>query len=409
MALSSPSSTHYAANTSEAKQHTTALVILTSLFFLWGFITSLNDILIPHLRGVFSLSYTQAMLVQFCFFLAYFVCSVPAGALVKRVGYQKGIVIGLLIAAAGCLLFVPAASIEKYWLFLIALFVLASGITLLQVSANPFVTLLGKPETAPVRLNLTQGFNALGTTVAPTIGASVILVGGAAAMGAETVKLPYLLLAATLTLLALFFSIKRLPVIEQDNKVATGSLWQHRHLILGIGAIFMYVGAEVAIGSLLINFFHLEHIAGLEEEQAAIYVSYYWGGAMVGRFIGVAIMQKVSPDKLLATNASISIGLLAYAVFASGFSAGYALVAVGLFNSIMFPTIFSLALSGLGHNTSRASGLLCLAIVGGAVIPLFQGAIADFSNLQLSFLVPVACYLFITFYGLRYRALLKSN
>lgn len=400
MALAPISTSTQADQNSTGANYQLALMILTSLFFMWGFITSLNDILIPHLRGVFELTYTQAMMVQFCFFFAYFVCSMPAGYLVKRIGYQKGIVGGLLIAASGCLFFIPAATVHSYALFLFALFVLASGITLLQVSANPFVTLLGSPTTAASRLNLTQAFNSLGTTVAPFFGAYLILMGGAAA-GADSVKLPYLILAACLIALAVFFLKIRLPAVNNESETSSTPLLKHKHLSLGAVAIFFYVGAEVAIGSFIINFLNLPSIVALAEEQAAHYVAYYWGCAMVGRFIGVAIMRKIAGQHLLVINGCCAVVLLLTVVFGHGWLAGIAIIAIGLFNSIMFPTLFSLALGGLGANTSRASGLLCLAIVGGAIVPLLQGVVADTTSLQLSFFIPALCYSYIIFYGLK--------
>jgi FHS family L-fucose permease-like MFS transporter len=395
-------------NTSDG--HRFALVSLTSLFFMWGFITAMNDILIPHLKGVFSLNYTQAMLIQFCFFGAYFIVSIPAGRLVKKIGFQKGISTGLTIASIGCLLFIPAATNKIYWLFLAALFVLASGITILQVAANPLVTLLGNPKTASSRLTLTQAFNSLGTTIAPIIGGILIFsaVAGSEA-SADSVILPYVALAAILFFLAIIFLKLALPNMDMahqstensatDNQTAQSPL-QHRHLVLGAIGIFVYVGGEVSIGSFLVNFFGEAHIAGLAESEAAGYIAYYWGGAMVGRFIGAALMQRVSATKLLAFNSMASITLIAIAITTSGSLAMWSILLVGFFNSIMFPTIFSLALAGLGQQTSKGSGILCLAIVGGALVPLMQGVLADTIGLQLSFILPLTCYLYIAYYGL---------
>ncbi|TPE53368.1 sugar MFS transporter [Maribrevibacterium harenarium] len=386
-----------------------ALVALTSLFFMWGFITSLNDILIPHLKAVFSLNYTQAMLTQFCFFGAYFLVSIPAGNLVKKVGFQKGLGIGLMIAAAGCLLFIAAAKVQTYWVFLTALFVLASGITILQVAANPLVTIMGPSETASSRLTMTQAFNSLGTTVAPIIG-SVLIFSAVTEFATETAEaesviVPYFGLAITLIVLALIFTRISLPTPEleeeQDGHIVSSEkpLTDYRHLILGVVAIFMYVGAEVSIGSFLVNFFGLEDIAGLPESSAAHYIAYYWGGAMVGRFAGAILMQKIDAGKLLAVNSVMAAVLIAIAIASSGWVAMWAILLVGLCNSIMFPTIFSLALKGLGVNTSRGSGLLCLGIVGGAIVPVIQGAFADTIGLQLSFALPLLCYLYIAYYG----------
>ena len=397
-------------NQGQNGNYTFALTSLTSLFFMWGFITCLNDILIPHLKGIFNLSYSQAMLVQFCFFGAYFIVSLPAGALVKKLGYQKGIVLGLIIAAAGCMTFYPAASMQSYPVFLFALFILASGITILQVSANPYVSILGKAETAPSRLTMTQAFNSLGTTIAPFFGAFLILNEAAntltATQQAESVQMPYLFLAAMLLILAAIFAYLKLPVIESNNEadsteVISGSAWQYSHLVLGAVGIFVYVGAEVAIGSFLVNLFAEPTIAAMEESEAATYIAYYWGGAMVGRFIGAAVMQKISGGKVLAFNAAAAIILLAITIVSSGAIAMWAVLAIGLFNSIMFPTIFTLAINGLKQHTSQGSGILCLAIVGGAIVPYMQGLLADTIGLQLSFILPIICYVFIVHYGLK--------
>ena len=412
MASSAPTTTHTQSQNTGDNNYGFALTSLTTLFFMWGFITCLNDILIPHLKAVFDLTYVQAMLVQFCFFGAYFLMSIPSGLIVKKLGYKNGIVVGLLIAAVGCVLSYPAAQMHNYPVFLFALFVLASGITLLQVSANPYVSLLGPAKTASSRLTLTQAFNALGTTVAPSFGALLIL-GSASdafltpAQNAESVQLPYLLLAAMLIVLAGVFAWLKLPDIMSEQKEAAeksdtieGSAWQYRHLVLGAVGIFMYVGAEVAIGSFLVSFLAQENIAGLKEHVAAHYITYYFGGAMVGRFIGAAVMQKLPAGKVLGFNATMAIILVVIAMSTSGQLAMWSILLVGLFNSIMFPTIFSLALNGLGKHTAQGSGILCLAIVGGAIVPLLQGALADSVGVQLSYALPILCYLFIVFYGL---------
>jgi FHS family L-fucose permease-like MFS transporter len=418
-----------AAADGEHNQHTGALVIVTILFFMWGLITSLNDVLIPHLKSIYTLTYMQAMLVQFCFFGAYFIVSLPAGALIRRLGYQNGAVTGLMIAAAGCALFYPASN-GGYGMFLFALFVLASGITILQVAANPYVTVLGPARTAASRLTLTQAFNSLGTTVAPALGGILILSTVALtadqlallpaaeqaahrAAEAAAVQGPYLGLAAALALLAVLFAVARLPKIAfEETTVAVdgkGGAMAYRHLVLGVLGIFLYVGAEVSIGSFLINFIGEPHIAGLSHADAAHYVSMYWGGALVGRFIGFAVMRYVSPGKSLAVTALGSILLVLTATFTEGSLAMYAIIAVGLCNSIMFPTIFSMALHGLGKFTGQGSGFLCMAIVGGAVVPFIQGILADTIGLQISFLVPAACYLFILYYGIKYANLHKQK
>ncbi|WP_286235874.1 sugar MFS transporter [Thalassotalea sediminis] len=388
-----------------ANTYTFALCSLTTLFFMWGFITCLNDILIPYLKGAFELSYTQAMLIQFCFFSAYFIVSIPAGNLVAKIGYQKGIVTGLTVAAIGCLLFYPAAALEVYALFLIALFVLAAGITLLQVSANPFVSILGPTKTASSRLTMTQAFNSLGTTVAPFFGAYLIFssVETSDATGASAVQLPYLLLAAILLLLAGVFAKLKLPKLGTVTHSAASyaDAIKFSHLKLGAIAIFLYVGAEVAIGSFLVSYLHDPNIAGLTESEASRLIAYYWGGAMLGRFVGAIVMQHVSAGKVLAFNAAAAIVLLMLTIFSQGEIAKWSVLAIGLFNSIMFPTIFSLAISGLGQHASRGSGVLCLAIVGGAIVPLLQGVLADVVGLQLAFFLPLLCYIYIAFYGVK--------
>ena len=389
-----------------------SLSILTSLFFMWGFITCLNDILIPHLKAMFTLDYTQAMLVQFCFFGAYFIMSVPSGYYVDKMGYKRGIITGLFIAGLGCLLFYPAAGTRSYPLFLGAFFVLASGITLLQVAANPYVTVLGATETASSRLTLTQAFNSLGTTLAPYVGVVFILsVAEHSTDQATSVQHSYLLLASVLFMLAVIFTQIKLPDIQaqshqhDSSNTIQISAWHYPHLLLGAVAIFVYVGSEVAIGSFLVSFLGQTHIAGLSVQDAGKYVSFYWGGAMIGRFIGVVLMQKIKSAHLLAFNAFAAVLLILTAIYASGDLAMWSLLAVGLCNSIMFPTIFSLALNGLGSHTGQGSGILCAAIVGGAIIPLIQGVIADYVGLQMAFFLPMLCYLYIGFYGWRYQTI----
>ncbi|WP_371228548.1 sugar MFS transporter [Pseudomonas sp. QE6] len=402
-----------------ANRHTSALTVLTLLFFMWGLITSLNDILVPHLKAVFTLSYVEASLIQFCFFGAYFIMSFPSGRLVEKVGYKSGIIVGLATAGVGCLLFYPAASAQSYPFFLAALFILASGITLLQVAANPYVNVLGPAATAASRLNLTQAFNSLGTTVGPLVGSVTILaigagaasqLGSSAATEADTVKTPYLVLAGLLFAIAVLIALFRLPKIhhgEPSDGAAAGqhSLFAHRHLIFGVIAIFAYVGAEVSIGSYLVSLMGQPDIAGLPAEQAGKYLSFYWGGAMVGRFIGSVLMRAIPANRMLAFNALVITLLIAVALSVGGHVAMWSLILIGLFNSIMFPTIFSLALEGLGNLTSKGSGLLCMAIVGGAVMPLVQAFFADRIGLLHSFAVPLLCYLYIVWFGAKgYRA-----
>jgi FHS family L-fucose permease-like MFS transporter len=399
----------------EESSYLAALIVLTSLFFMWGLITSLNDILIPHLKAIFTLTYLQAMLIQFSFFGAYFVMSFPSGYLVEKVGYRNGIIIGLVTAGVGCIGFYPAASQQSYPLFLAALFVLASGITLLQVAANPFVAILGRPQTAASRLNLTQAFNSLGTTVGPFIGAVLILsavsTGSEAGVAGEieTVQTPYLILAGLLFLIAAMFSQFKLPAITAatplaSEAAATGpsrSVWRYRHLVLGAIGIFVYVGAEVAIGSFLVNFMAQPDIGGLSEGTAGRYLSLYWGGAMVGRFIGAAVLRRSNPGTVLAFNSTCAALLLIVAMMTQGATAMYAVLAIGLFNSIMFPTIFTLAIANLGKHTGEGSGVLCMAIVGGAIVPVVMGYFADRIGIALSFFVPVLCYAYIVYYGVR--------
>lgn len=384
-----------------------ALTMVTMLFFMWGLITALNDVLIPHLRAVYTLSYVQAMLVQSCFFGAYFLVSLPAGALVRRIGYQRGVVAGLATAGVGCLMFYPAAQ-AGFGLFLAALFVLASGITMLQVAANPYVTILGPAATASGRLTLTQGFNSLGTTVGPLVGAWLILSDGAAD-GAHAVQGPYLMLAFTLLALSVGFALARLPQVAATADDRTPLvLRQHPRLVFAVLAIFLYVGAEVAIGSFIVNFLTERHIAGLSVANAAHYVSLYWGGAMVGRFVGALVMRRVSAGKALAFSAALAVVLILVAVFGSGSVAMWAILAVGLCNAIMFPTIFSMGLHQLGAGTGQAAGLLCMAIVGGAVVPVGQGVLADLVGVQASFLLPAACYLPILWFGIKYAGIYRQ-
>ena len=380
---------------------TFAFIAMTCLFFFWGFITVLNDILIPFLKESFDLNYTQAMLVQFCFFGAYFIVSPFAGKLIDKVGYQQGIVLGLLTTASGALLFYPSASLHIYGLFLLAFFVLASGITILQVAANPYVAALGPEHTAASRLNLAQAANALGTTIGPIIGAVLIL--GVVAADASAVQGPYLMIAGLLVGAAIVFRNIRLPVlahVEATGETTESSVWEHRSLVLGALAIFLYVGGEVSIGSFLVNYFSESSIAGLSTAEAGEMVAYYWGAAMIGRLVGAALMRYVAATKYLAVNAVIAIVMIIVSMNSTGSIAMWSILAVGFFNSIMFPTIFTLAVKGLGSLTSKGSGLVCQAIVGGALIPLIQGFAADTIGIQLSFIVPMLCYIYIGWYAL---------
>ena len=394
------------------QNHTPALVVLTTLFFMMGFITCMNDILIPHLKDIFDLTYVQAMLIQFCFFTAYAIMSIPMGYLVGKIGYKNGVISGFVLTAIGCLLFYPAAGSHSYATFLGALFILASGVTLLQVAGNPYVTLLSKPGKESATLTLVQAFNSLGTTIAPQIGAFLILADATQTVSKaeqiSSVQIPYLGLAGLLIILAVFVKMIRLPdarkIAEEEsehNHDGKHSVWQYRHLVFGAAGIFCYVGAEVSIGSLLVSV--LGYLKGLDHASAAKYLSFYWGGAMVGRFLGSAIMAKIAPNRYLAFNATAAVALLGGK--ASADIAMWALLAIGFFNSIMFPTIFSLATKGLGRFTSSASGVLCTAIVGGAVVPVVQGWAADTYGLMISFVVSAICYVYIVFFAIKgYKA-----
>jgi len=395
----------------------TLLVLVVALFFFWGAVTSLNDILIPKFKSLFQLSYAEAMLTQFAFFAGYLAFSVPAGVLVAKIGYLRGLVTGLAVMAGGCLLFWPATLTGVYVSFLVALFVVAAGITILQVAANPLITLLGDPRSAHSRLTFSQAFNSLGTTIAPFIGAQLLLTSTAVAVPddaaglavfrdaqAQIVWHTYVGLALLLGVVALVFWRRR-RALDDGGRVdhvglsgSFGLLWRPR-LGFGVAAIFFYVGAEVAIGSVLINYLSEPGILGLDEQSAGERVSLYWGGAMVGRFIGAWILQRFSPGKVLACFALMAGLLVMVSALSTGAVAGWSLLMVGLFNSIMFPTIFSLALEGLGERTPQGAGLLCMGIVGGALVPLLTGMVADASSLGQALWVPVVCYLLIVGYG----------
>ncbi len=400
-----------------------ALAVATMIFFMWGFLTCLNDILIPHLKSVFELNFARAMLVQSTFFGAYFLMGLPAGRLVAHLGYKRGIVAGLAIAGIGALGFWPAAELRNYTAFLSALFVLATGITVLQVAANPYVALLGPERSASSRLTLAQALNSLGTAIAPIFGGLLILSNTVKSgdeiaqlsqaeqlayrvQEAQAVQGPYLGLAVVLFLLAVFVFLFRLPALTEATEKAgahqhtLADALRHPHVRFGVLAIFFYVGAEVAIGSLMVNYFSMPEIGGFSEREATHYVSAYWTLAMIGRFIGSALLAKLSPRILLSIFAAVNVGLLGLTLGSSGMLAVYSLVAIGLFNSIMFPTIFALGIERLGPLTGRASSLLIMAIVGGALVPYLQGQLADRIGLQPSFVLPLLCYLYLVFYGI---------
>jgi FHS family L-fucose permease-like MFS transporter len=405
----------------DADRKRLAFGVVTAVFFMWGFITVLNDVLVPHLKAVFALDYTRIMLIQFCFFGAYFLMSLPSGKVVSVFGFKNSIIAGLCVAGVGALLFYPAAVLQSYGVFLTALFVLASGITLLQVAANPYVSLLGSPPGASSRLNLSQAFNSLGTTLAPKFGGLFILSVAVLAPAelaklsapeqityrlqqASTVELPYIGIALTLFVLAVIVYLFHLPAVREMESPAANAhpykeVLRHRHLFYGVIAIFLYVGAEVSIGSFMINYISLPGIGDMPEARAAGFVSLYWGGAMLGRFIGSALLRRIDARRLLGVFAAVAALLVLTTMLSSGTLAVASVVCIGLFNSIMFPNIFTLGIEGLGPLTGRASSLLIMAIVGGAIIPVAQGALADAFGVHHAFVLPLLCYLYIVFYA----------
>ncbi|GAA4320173.1 sugar MFS transporter [Mucilaginibacter gynuensis] len=450
MAKNQPASTNY----------TLPLVTLTSLFFMWGFITCMNDVLIPHLKELFKLSYTQSMLIQFCFFGAYFIGSLIyffisyyKGDPINRIGYKNGILLGLLVSAIGCALFYPAATAGVYGLFLAALFVLGLGFTLLQIAANAYVSLLGSPESASSRLNLTQAFNALGTTIAPVLGGFLILqfFSDNGVITAASTRMPYLTFAGIFLLLMLLIYRVKLPQFASEEMETQGlGALKFMNLKLGVVAIFCYVGAEVAIGSFIISLLKHGDIAGLDETVSKNYLALYWGGAMLGRFLGAIslnqslsavkkilymvvtavlvfgvifsivdlsfaqiqpflifivinllafLLGKSSPGRTLLLFASVNVVLLLITVFTGGHTAMWSVIAIGLFNSIMYSNIYTLAIADLGKYTSQGSSLLVMAILGGAVFPLAQGALTDVVGIQTALLLPVLNYLYLIFFG----------
>jgi MFS transporter, FHS family, L-fucose permease len=398
-------------------------LFVMGLFFIFGGITSLNDVIIPKLKELFTLNYTQAMLVQFCFFTAYLVIGLPGAALVKRIGYMRGAAAGLLMMMAGCLLFIPASQTATYGLFLLALFVLASGVVIVQVVSNPLISLLGPARTVHSRLTFAQAFNSLGTTVFPRVGAGLILGSLAAVSAAElsgtaldayrtaetqTIVKTYLGLAVALALVAgmVWLNRNRLKGERHEAGSILHSFDLLRRTRFGFGAlcIFLYVGAEVSIGSLIVNYLQQSHVMALNQETAGSMIMYYWGGAMVGRFIGSAVLRVLSPGKVLAAVAAGAVLLLLVSTHTAGTLSGYSLLAVGLMNSIMFPTIFSLACEKLGPRASDGSGLINIAIFGGAVVPLLTGFIADRSgSLAVAMIIPAACYAIIAGFGIYAR------
>jgi FHS family L-fucose permease-like MFS transporter len=390
-----------------------------ALFFVFGGITSLNDVLIPKLKDLFILSNAQVLLVQSAFFAAYFLISIPASAIVHRFGYMRSAVIGLLTMTAGCLLFIPAAASSLFVAFLAALFVLASGITIVQVVANPLISMLGKPETASSRLTFAQAFNSLGTTLFPYVG-SILILGALAKVDPSTlsgaaldafrseesrvVVHTYIGLAVALVIVALAVWSQRNKLkeasAEKMNVAAAFGLLKRPRFGFGTLGIFLYVGAEVTIGSLMVLYLIQQDTLGISQEAAGKLVAYYWGGAMVGRFIGSAVLRMFSPGKVLATVAAVAIALLAVSASTHGAISGWALIAIGLFNSIMFPTIFTLASEGLGRRAADGSGVICMAIVGGAILPPLAGWVSDVTSLRTALIVPAVAYALILLFGL---------
>lgn len=424
----------------QKKTYRTAFIFLTILFFLWGFITVLVDSLIPRLREVFTLTYFQAGLVQFAFFGAYFLLSIPAGYILSKIGYKKGIILGLSTMATGCLLFYPAASYRVFGIFMLAVFVLAGGITVLQVAANPYVTILGPEKTASSRLNLSQAFNSLGTMIAPAVGALFILkdkVKSTAeidalnvaqqkayyATEAAAVQKPFIGIAIFVALIVLIFSFVKLPKIG-DTAASNNykKVLKNKNLMLGSVGIFFYVGAEVALGSYMINYFLSMDLASIIRSSeimstiaewilssgvsvssdmavVGVFVTFYWTGAMIGRFIGSYLTKVLNPAIVLSVFASCAVLMLLISTFTTGLVAMWTILAIGLFNSIMFPTIFSLALDGLGDDKPQGSGVLCTMIVGGAIIPPAYGFLTDTFNFNIALILIMFCYAYIFFYG----------
>lgn len=446
----------------KSKSYTLPLITLTSLFFMWGFITCMNDVLIPHLKKIFALNYTQSMLIQFCFFgayfigsLIYFLISYYSGDPINKIGYKKGILLGLLVSALGCVMFYPAATMASYGFFLSALFILGLGFTLLQISANAYVSLLGSEETASARLNLTQAFNSLGTTIAPVLGGYLVLeffaVNGQ--ISALSTRYPYLIFAGLFILLGFIIAAVKLPKFESDVVESKGlGALKFMNLKLGVLGIFFYVGGEVAVGSFIINFLAQKNIAGFAEAISKNYLALYWGGAMIGRFLGAISLNKglgagkklifmilaaaavfgvifwivskdltiaqvsyflifvalnvlaflvgrSSPGRTLMVFAGVNVILLLITILTGGHLAMWCILGIGLFNSIMYSNIFTLGIAGLGRHTSQGSSLLVMAIVGGAIIPVIQGVVADAIGIQKALFLPVICYLYIVYFG----------
>jgi MFS transporter, FHS family, L-fucose permease len=390
-----------------AANYTLPMILMVSLYFSIGFITALNDVLVPHFKDLFHLTNVLALLVQFCFFGAYFVMSIPSGWVVSRIGYKAGIIAALCTMACGLFIFVPASIVVSYPVFLFALFVVGSGLALLQVAINPYVGALGKPETAATRISICGFFNSFATNRAPKIGAALIFVaaGATTAELARSVRMPYVALGCFTLLLALVTAFVPLPAVlgnepEVEAGVVQGHAWSFRHLRLGALAIFTYVGAEVAIGSIMINFLGQPSMGGLSHVAAAAYVSYYWGAAMIGRLVGSFALPYVRTERALAGVAVAAVVFITTTIFGHGNIALWATVGCGLFNSVMWPCIFPLSVKGLGKLTSQGSGILVMMVVGGAVIPEVQGLLADKFGYQHSFVIVLLCYAYLVYFAL---------
>ncbi len=381
-----------------------ALITLGVLYFMMGFITCLNDTLVPFFRKGFTLSYSQSSLVQFYFFLTYGIASIPAGKVVERVGYKKGMVLGFTIAAVGALLFFPASILHEYSLFLAALFIVAVGIVLLQVAANPYITVLGPAKTASSRLTLIQGVGSLGTTIAPLFGAYFILGPLQSAASSDAVKYPYLGIAGLLIAIALVISRLSLPEIKEEvaqtdeTETITQGIFSFRNLNLGVLALFAYVGAEVAVGTFLTNY--IADSLYITEGDANNYVAFYWGSMLVGRLVGSYLLKSVRPSVVLSICALMALGCIVISIAAEGNVAVWSMIALGLCNSVMFAIIFSLSVNGLGKYTTQASGLLSTAIAGGAIVSYGMGLLIDHYSWPIAFMLPLLCYVYILFYGL---------
>jgi FHS family L-fucose permease-like MFS transporter len=415
MALGSASGQTVSVSESGSAHYGRALTIVTTLFFMWGFLTALNDTLIPHLKQIFELDYTKSQLINLAFFGSYFIFAQPAAKLIEAIGYKRTMVVGLGVMALGVFLFLPAASVPSYPFFLAAQIILAAGVTALQVAANPYVTVLGPSQTASSRLNLTQAFNSLGTTIAPYFGSVLILAGSAGLANmsrqqqAASVKAPYAGIGIALVLLAIAIALVNLPRLQTTQEFRTtgsaekplGSIWEHHHVWLGAIAIFLYVGAEVSIGSFAVNYMGSHDLGSVPAAIASKLVALYWGGAMIGRFIGVGVLRRVPTGRVVGICAIVTSLLVVTSMLTNGHTAIVSILLVGLFNSIMFPSIFTLGTAHMGPLTGKASGLLVQAIVGGAIIPVAQGAIADKIGIHHCFILPFLCYLFIIYYGFR--------